>query len=60
MVLIGLKVKPDVIKNTSDDIVKIYEYGKELIRRNFAYVCSCSPNDIKSNRQNAIACELYQ
>ena len=52
-----LQVKPDVIKNTSDDIVKIYEYGKELIRRNFAYVCSCSPNDIKSNRQNAIACE---
>ena len=52
-----LQVKPDEIKNTSDDIVRIYEYGKELIRRNFAYVCSCSPEDIKSNRLNAIACE---
>ncbi len=52
-----LQVRPDEIKNTSDDIVKIYEYGKELIRRNFAYVCSCSPEDIKSNRLNAIACE---
>lgn len=52
-----LQVKPDEIKNTSDDIVKIYEYGKELIRRNFAYVCSCSPEDIKRNRLNAIACK---
>lgn len=52
-----LQVKPDEIKNTSDDIVKIYEYGKELIRKNFAYVCSCSPEDIKRNRLNAIACK---
>ena len=52
-----LQVKPDEIKNTSDDIVKIYEYGKELIRKNFAYVCSCSPEVIKRNRLNAIACK---
>ena len=52
-----LQVKPDKIKNTSDDILKIYEYGKELIRRNFAYVCSCSPEEIKSNRLKAIVCE---
>lgn len=51
-----LQVKPDEIKNTSDDIPKIYEYGKELIKRNFAYVCSCSPEIIKSNRLNAKAC----
>jgi len=52
-----LQVKPDEIKNTSDDIAKIYEYGKELIRKNFAYVCSCSPEVIKRNRLNAIACK---
>ena len=52
-----LQVKPDEIKNTSDDIVKIYEYGKDLIRKNFAYVCSCSPEVIKRNRLNAIACK---
>ena len=52
-----LQVKPDEVKNTSDDITKIYDYGKELIRRNFAYVCTCSPEDIKRNRLNAIACK---
>jgi glutamyl-tRNA synthetase len=46
-----LQVKPDEIKNTSDDIIKIYEYGREIIRRNYAYICSCSPEDIKRNRQ---------
>jgi len=51
-----LQVKPDEIKNTSDDILKIYEYGKELIKKNFAYVCSCSQEDIKRNRLNAVAC----
>ena len=52
-----LQVKPDEIKNTSDDILKLYEYGRKLIKKNFAYVCSCSQESVKSNRQNAIACE---
>lgn len=51
-----LGVRPHIIKNTSDDIEKLYEYAKKLIQKNFAYVCTCSPEIIKKNRLNAIKC----
>ncbi len=52
-----LGVKPQIIKNTSDDIEKLYDYAKKLIRKNFAYVCDCSPETIKKNRINSIVCD---
>jgi len=51
-----LGVKPQIIKNTSDDIEKLYEYARKLIQKNFAYVCTCAPEVIKKNRINSIAC----
>lgn len=51
-----LGVKPQLIKNTSDDIEKLYEYARKLIQSNFAYVCSCAPDVIKKNRINSITC----
>jgi glutamyl-tRNA synthetase len=52
-----LGVKPQIIKNTSDDIEKLYEYARKLIQKNFAYVCTCAPEVIKKNRINSITCD---
>jgi len=52
-----LGVKPQLIKNTSDDIEKLYEYARKLIQSNFAYVCSCAPEVIKKNRIKSITCD---
>lgn len=51
-----LGVRPQIIKNTSDDIEKLYEYARKLIQKNFAYVCNCAPEIIKRNRINAVTC----
>ncbi|HYF98922.1 MAG TPA: glutamate--tRNA ligase [Candidatus Saccharimonadales bacterium] len=52
-----LGVKPQIIKNTSDDIEKLYDYARQLIRKNFAYICNCAPETIKKNRINSITCD---
>lgn len=52
-----LQVKPHFSKNTSDDIEKLYDYAHKLIEKNFAYVCSCTPDLIKENRLKAISCD---
>jgi glutamyl-tRNA synthetase len=52
-----LQVKPHSSKNTSDDIEKLYDYARKLIEKNFAYVCSCTPDLIKQNRLKAISCD---
>ncbi len=51
-----LKVKPSIVKNTSDDMEILYEYGRKLIQRNCAYVCECNPELIKVNRSNGVSC----
>ena len=51
-----LKIEPSIIKNTSDDIEILYEYGKKLIKKNCAYVCECNSELIKMNRLNGISC----
>jgi glutamyl-tRNA synthetase len=52
-----LGVKPDVIKNTSDDIQILYEYGKKLIMANGAYVCTCPQKMIHDLRAKGLPCE---
>jgi glutamyl-tRNA synthetase len=51
-----LGVKPDIIKNTSDDILLIHEYGKKLTRNGDAYVCTCDINKIHKLRMQQIEC----
>nr|WP_294804146.1 glutamate--tRNA ligase [uncultured Nitrososphaera sp.] len=56
----GLKwlgVKPDVVKNTSDDISKIHELGKKLVEAGGAYVCTCSQEKIHDLRGKGLPCE---
>ncbi len=51
-----LNIKPSIVKNTSDDMEILYEYGRKLIQKNCAFVCECNPDLIKVNRSNGIFC----
>ncbi len=56
----GLKwlgVKPDIVKNTSDDIELLHNYGRRLIEADGAYVCICSQEMIHDLRARGIPCE---
>ena len=56
----GLKwlgVKPDIVKNTSDDIELLHDYGRRLIELDGAYVCICSQEMIHDLRARGIPCE---
>ncbi|MEM2210310.1 MAG: glutamate--tRNA ligase [Nitrososphaerales archaeon] len=58
-ILDGLKwlgIKPDLIKNTSDDIEILYEFAERLIKSGNCYVCTCEPNVIKMNRAEGREC----
>ncbi|MCS7116429.1 MAG: glutamate--tRNA ligase [Nitrososphaerales archaeon] len=58
-ILDGLKwlgIKPDIIKNTSDDIELFYEYAERLIKAGHCYVCTCEPIVIKRNRAEGREC----
>jgi len=52
-----LKIKPDSIKNTSDDITLLHKYGQELIKNNSGYICTCKPETIHKLRSSGIECE---
>lgn len=52
-----LKINPDIIKNTSDDINLLHKYGKEIIMSDRAYICTCRPDTIHKLRANGIQCE---
>ena len=45
-----LRVRPDIVKNTSDDILKLHELGKKLVQLDGAYVCICSQTTIHDLR----------
>jgi len=56
----GLKwlgVKPDIVKNTSDDIEFLHSYGRKLIELGGAYVCTCSQEVIHDLRARGVPCE---
>ena len=52
-----LGIKPNIVKNTSDDLTLLYEYGKRLILQNDAYVCTCSQPVIHDLRSKGLDCE---
>ena len=56
----GLKwlgVKPDIVKNTSDDIELLHNHGRRLIELDGAYVCICSQDIIHDLRARGVPCE---
>lgn len=51
-----LNVKPDIVKNTSDDIEILYKYGKKLVLDGFGYVCTCNQKKIHDLRSAGVEC----
>jgi glutamyl-tRNA synthetase len=51
-----LGIKPDLIKNTSDDMELLQSYGRKLVTNGDAYVCTCRPEDIHSMRAKGVNC----
>jgi glutamyl-tRNA synthetase len=51
-----LGIKPDLIKNTSDDIELLQIYGRRMVTNGDAYVCTCRADEIHSMRANGVAC----
>jgi glutamyl-tRNA synthetase len=52
-----LNISPDIIKNTSDDIELLYNYGKRLVSNGYAYVCTCDQKKIRDFRSKGIECD---
>jgi len=52
-----LGVKPDIVKNTSDDIELLHNYGRKLVELDGAYVCTCSQDKIHDLRAKGLPCE---
>jgi glutamyl-tRNA synthetase len=52
-----LNISPDIIKNTSDDIELLYDYGRKLVLNGDAYVCTCNQQKIHDLRSKGIECD---
>jgi glutamyl-tRNA synthetase len=52
-----LGVRPDIVKNTSDDIELLCSYGLKLVEVGGAYVCTCDQKTIHYQRAKGVACE---
>jgi glutamyl-tRNA synthetase len=52
-----LGIKPDIVKNSSDDIQLLHEYGKKLVLSNKAYVCICNQTTIHDLREKGVTCD---
>ena len=52
-----LNIRPDTIKNTSDDIELLYDYGRKLVLNGDAYVCTCNQQKIHDLRSKGIECD---
>jgi glutamyl-tRNA synthetase len=52
-----LNIIPDLIKNTSDDIYLLHSYGKKLIDKNGAYICTCDQTTIHDLRSKGLSCQ---
>ncbi len=51
-----LGINPDLVKNTSDDIELLQSYGRKIVTKGDAYVCTCRPDEIHSMRAKGVNC----
>lgn len=51
-----LGIEWDKLYNTSDNLKKHYELAEQLIKQHDAYVCVCSPDEIKHGRYHGKEC----
>ncbi|MBM3897459.1 MAG: glutamate--tRNA ligase [Thaumarchaeota archaeon] len=52
-----LGIKPDIVKNTSDDMETIYQHAKKFIEWGYLYICKCDAETVKRNRGSGKECE---
>lgn len=52
-----LGIKPDITKNTSDDMALLHGYGKKLVLSGGAYVCTCKQETARDLRGKGLPCE---
>ena len=52
-----LGVKPDIEKNTSDDIEVLHSYGRKLVELEGAFVCTCKQERMHDLRAKGVPCE---
>ena len=52
-----LGIEWDRVYNTSDNIEKHYKLAEQLIKQDDAYICVCSPDDIKHGRFHGKKCD---
>ena len=53
---VWLGIKADKVEYASDFMDIFYDYGKKLIEKSHAYVCSCKQEEIKKNRFEGEEC----
>jgi glutamyl-tRNA synthetase len=51
-----LGIKPDLVKNASDDIFLLQDYGRKLVTSRGAYVCRCNQKTIQEFRSQGLEC----
>ncbi len=51
-----LGIEWDKEYNTSDNLQKHYKFAEQLISKDYAYICRCSPEDIKHGRFHKNEC----
>ncbi len=51
---LGVEVHEEIYK--SDRMPAFYQTGDLLLARDGAYVCQCSPQDLRANREKGVAC----
>lgn len=52
-----LQIKPDLVRNASDDMEKFYQIAQSMIDKFAAYVCSCSQEKMRDLRAAGFPCE---
>jgi glutamyl-tRNA synthetase len=52
-----LDIKPDTIRNSSDDMDRFYQFAERMIVRGKAYICSCSQEKMRDLRGMGEECE---
>ena len=51
-----LGIKPNLVKNASDDIFLLQDYGRKLVTSRGAYVCRCNQKTIQEFRSQGLEC----
>jgi glutamyl-tRNA synthetase len=52
---LGINYEKEIIYK-SDRLETYYAYAEEMIKKGYMYVCSCSPEDMRENREKGVEC----